>query len=325
MARYTAVATDLGYASFDLERKALAAADCELVLCEDNSPEGLAKTCAPAHGLLARQSKINAELIGKMKNCQVIARYGVGVDSVDIAAATAAGIVVAHVPNYCMEDVASHALALLLSAVRGTVWRDRRVRSGAWDAGAGYEIHRFSGRTLGIVGLGAIPQKLAELVSGFGMRLLAHDPYMAQEVAEKLKVKLVDLATLCRESDYVSVHAPLNDQTRHMLSDAEFELMKKGVIVVNTSRGPVIDEEALARALEAGKVFTAALDVYEAEPLPATSPLRKFERVILSDHAGWYSEEATAELQRRTAEAVAAVLSGKKPESVVNPEVYEKK
>ena len=185
MARYTVVVTDLGYKSFDLERKELTAVDAQLVLREDASPAGLVAACAKADGLLVRQSPITAELIGKMKQCKVIARYGVGVDNVDLPAATQAGIVVANVPNYCMEDVASHALALLLSCIRGTAWRDRRVRQGAWDAGAGYEIHRFSGRTLGLVGLGAIPQMLARMVSGFGMKLVAFDPFLPAGVAQK--------------------------------------------------------------------------------------------------------------------------------------------
>ena len=317
------VITDGGYASYDCERSVLEPLGCEIHVNEGTA-EPLEKICTDAAGLIVRQSLIGADLVAKMSECKVVARYGIGVDNVDLDACAKAGIVVANTPGFCDEDVSSHAIALLFAQIRRVVSHDRRIRAGEWDVGSKEPIHRERGKVLGLVGFGAIPQCLREKVAGFGFEVLAFDPFISEEVAVGKSVTLVELDELCRRSDYVSVHAPLNGKTRGMIGREQFDAMKETAFIVNTARGPVIDEAELIGALESGKIAGAALDVYEAEPLPADSPLREMPNVILSDHAGWYSEESLVNMQTRAAEAVAAVLSGRRPESVVNPQVYER-
>jgi len=317
------VITDGGYASYDCERSVLEPLGCEIVVNEGTA-EPLEKICTDAAGLLVRQSLIGKPLIGKMPECKVVARYGIGVDNVDLDECAKAGIVVANTPGFCVEDVSTHAIALIFAQIRRVVSHDRRIRAGEWDIGSAEPIHRERGRTLGLVGFGAIPQCLRDKVAGFGFEVIVFDPFISDELAAEKNVTKVELNELFERADYVSVHAPLNDKTRGMIGAEQFRLMKPTSFIVNTARGPVIDEKALAEALKAGELGGAGLDVWETEPPPPDSPLREMPNVILSDHAGWYSEESLVNMQTRAAEAVAAVLSGERPESVVNPAVYDK-
>jgi D-3-phosphoglycerate dehydrogenase len=317
------VITDGGYRDYKYERGILEPVNCEIYVNE-GAAEPLEEICGDAAGLLVRQSRITPDLIAVMPLCKVVARYGIGVDNVDIPACTEAGIVVANTPGFCVDDVSTHAIALLFSLIRRVVSHDRRIRGGEWDIGSGERIHRERGKTLGLVGFGSIPQCLHAKVAGFNFQVITHDPFIPDELAKAKKVTKVELDELCRQADYISVHAPLNAETRHLIGAEQFALMKPSAFIVNTSRGPVIDEEALIAALQAGRLAGAALDVYEVEPLPEDSPLRAMPNVVLSDHAGWYSEESLAELQSRAANAVASVLIGGRPESVVNPEVYKR-
>jgi len=317
------VITDGGYASYDCERSILEPIGCEVYINEGTA-EPLEEICTDAVGLIVRQSLIQKPLIDKMPECKVVARYGIGVDNVALDDCAAAGIVVANTPGFCIEDVSSHAIALIFAQIRRVVSHDRRIRAGEWDIGSAEPIHRERGRTLGLVGFGAIPQCLRDKVAGFGFEVLVFDPFIPDELAAEKNVKKVELKELCEKADYISVHAPLNDKTRGMMGAEQFKQMKPTAFIVNTARGPVIDEAALAEALGAGELAGAGLDVWETEPLPADSPLREMPNVILSDHAGWYSEESLVEMQTRAAKAVAAVLAGEKPESVVNPAVYDK-
>lgn len=325
MARYRVVVTDPGYESYQAERCALAAADAELVPPRAwQDPGELFEICRGAHGLLVRQAPVDRALIEALPDLKVIARYGIGVDNVDLAAATERGVVVANVLGYCVEEVSDQALALLLACARKLVDHDKRVRAGEWDIGPKDPVHRIAGRTLGLVGYGSIPRRLHQKVAGWRLQVLVHDPYLKPEAAAEAGVELRDLDALLAESDYVSVHAPSNQETFHLLDARRLALMKPTAVLVNTARGPVIDEAALAAALKKGRPAAAGLDVYEQEPLPAGSPLRALPNVVLTDHAGWYSEESIEELQRETALAAAAVLKGERPKSVVNPQVYGK-
>jgi D-3-phosphoglycerate dehydrogenase len=212
----------------------------------------------------------------------------------------------------------------MLSAWRKVVSHDKAVRKGAWDISFRDPVYRLKGRTLGLLGLGAIARRLVEKVAGFGVRIVAHDPYVPADVAPRLGVELVNLDTLFRESDLLSLHAPATAETRHIVNVERLSQMKETAVLVNTSRGPLIDEAALAEALEAKRIAAAALDVYEQEPPDTNSELLQLDNAVVTDHAAWYSEDSLAELQRRTAAAVCAVLSGKRPESPVNPEVLER-
>lgn len=247
----------------------------------------------------------------------VVARAAVGFDNIDVAAATERGVVVTNVPGYCTDEVATHTLALLLSAVRGVPEFDDRVRAGEWPGAdsACHRIHRLSGRTLGFVSFGAIARRTAELVSGFDLELLAYDPYLDDDEVTELPVdvELVDFGTLLDRSHYVSVNAPATPATRGMFDAEAFARMRQDAVLVNTGRGAVVDEAALADALAAGELDAAALDVFETEPLPSGSPLRGRDDVVLTPHSAWYSREAVTEVNETVAADVRRVLQGDAP------------
>ena len=318
MAKYKVVVTDLGYASYEPEREQVEAIGGELLTVDCHTEEELLEPTRDADGLIVRMAPITARVIENLEKCRVIARYGVGVDNVDVEAATAKGIRVCNVPDYCLEDVSDHALALLLACARKVAGHDRRVRRGEWDIGAKDPIHRLKGRTLGFLGFGNIARTLARKVHGLQLNLIAYDPYIDPESAAQRNVELVDLDTLLAESDFISVHAPLTEQTRHILDEEAFRKMKPTAIVVNTSRGALIDEAALVKALREGWINSAGIDVYETEPPPKDHPLFQLENVVLTDHAAWYSEESQIELQRKAAAEVCRVLTGQEPLSCVN-------
>jgi D-3-phosphoglycerate dehydrogenase len=272
-----------------------------------------------ADGILVNLHPLPAEVIEKLEKCRVISRYGVGYDNVSVETATAKGIWVARVPDYCLEDVSDQALALLLGCVRKVAFKDRRIREGAWNLHREQPSYRIAGKTLGLVGYGAIARTLHRKMSGFGLeRVLVFDPYLDPKKITENGAEPVNLRTLLKNSDYVSVHAPLNDETRGMIGGREIALMKSSAVLVNTSRGPLLDQKAVADALAGGKIAAAGLDVFEAEPLPPDSPLLKLDNATLSDHAGWYSEESVAELKTKAARNVLAVLKGGKPIYPVN-------
>jgi len=319
MSKFKVVVTDLGYPDYDSEREQVEAIGGELITAECTTAEEVAEATADADGVLNRAAPVTAEAIARMERCRAIARYGIGVDNVDVEAATRKGIVVANVPQYCVEEVSDHALALALSAWRKVVSHDKAVRKGAWDISYRDPVYRLRGRTLGLLGLGAIARRLAEKVAGFDLRIIAYDPYVKEAEAEKLGVKLVGLDALFSESDILSLHAPATPETRHVVNARRLARMKQTAVLVNTSRGPLIDEAALVEALQAKQIAAAALDVYEEEPPDRTGPLFELDNAVLTDHAAWYSQDSLAELQRRCAAAVCAVLTGQAPESCVNP------
>ena len=244
-----------------------------------------------------------------------------GVDSIDLRAATDLGIIVANVPDYCVDEVANHAVAMILTLVRKTAFFDRKAKSNQWDFRHGAPIHRIQGKIMGLIGCGKIGLEVAKRISAFGVKVLAFDPYI-QKTWEG--IELTDIDTLLKKSDFISIHCPLNESTRHLIDEKEFKTMEKRPFLINTSRGPIIHEKALIQALEGGQISGAGLDVLEKEPPDRQNPLLKMEKVILSPHVGFYSVESISELKRRTAENVSAVLTGKWPKSVVNQEVMGK-
>lgn len=323
MRKFRVVVTDLGYPTYEHEKRVLEPAGAKLELAECRSEDEVIKACKGANGILNRAAPMSARVVTTLDKCKVIARYGVGVDNVDLDAATSMGIVVANVPDYCNDEVSTQAVALILSLTRRLVSHDKAVRNGAWDIGSAEPIYRTAGQTLGLVGLGRIARAVARKMQGFRMRIIAHDPYVSEEAAAKVGVELVDLDTLLSTADLISIHAPLMDATRKMIDADALAKMKPTAYLVNTSRGGLIDQTALVEALKDARIAGAGLDVYEVEPLEPDSPLKDLDNVILTDHAGWYSEDSIIELQTRAAKAVAAVLSGERPESVVNPDVLE--
>jgi D-3-phosphoglycerate dehydrogenase len=324
MARFKVVSIQHDYPSTEHERRIVTAAGGEYLDTDRLPLEEALRQCEDADGIIVRWLKMGPDLIRRFRRCKIIVRYGVGYDNVDLAAATEAGIMVGHAPGYCLDEVATHALALLLACVRNVVPIQRRLARGGWEPNPPEKSYRMAGRTMGLVGFGNIGQTVARKLGGWKMRLLATDPFVEPEKAAALGVNLVELEPLCRESDFISLHAPLLPETRHLISRREFELMRPGVILVNTARGPVLDAEALLAALDAGRVASAGLDVFEIEPLDADSPLRSHPRVIVSDHTAWYSEESVAELQKTVAEEAVRACTGGLPLSIANPEVLHR-
>jgi D-3-phosphoglycerate dehydrogenase / 2-oxoglutarate reductase len=315
------VITDLDHREIEEEKKVFDQIGAELIFAKAKEEGDLIRVCKDADGLLNQYSLITRRVLEGLPRCKAIARYGVGVDSIDLRAATDLGIVVANVPDYCMDEVALQAVTMLLALIRKTVLFDQKVKSGQWDFRHGAPVHRVRGKTLGLVGCGRIGSEVAKIVSVMGMRVLAFDPYVQKAGGA---IELVDLDTLLKEADFISIHCPLNESTRHLIGESSFRKMKKKPLIVNTSRGPIIDEKALIQALQEGLVSGAGLDVMEKEPPDPENLLLKMVNVILSPHASFYSEESIRELKRRTAESVADVLQGKWPRSVVNSEVRGK-
>jgi D-3-phosphoglycerate dehydrogenase len=317
------VITDYVWESLDVERKTLEGL-ADLVALKTKKPEEFLGQAADCDALLNTYAgPITEEVMAKMPKCRVIARYGIGVDTIDLEAATRAGIIVTNNPTYCIEEVAEHTMALLLACARKIAFYDRMVRAGKWEVPPGKPIYRLAGRTLGLVGFGNIARQVAVRAAAFGMRVLYADPFI-KEGQFDAPGKKVELAALLAESDFVSLHPPLTPDTRKMMSDAAFSKMKPSAFLVNCSRGPVVDTDALVRALDAKKIAGCALDTTDPEPLPDPHPLRGRENVIVAPHAAWYSEQAMAGLQAGAPGEVRRVLSGEWPLNVVNRAVKGK-
>ena len=312
------IVVEPGYEDYEAEREILAPFKAEVVpIAGRGDADFIAQAVRDADAVLVREAPVTAQAIEGMSRCRVIVRYGVGVDNIDLEAARRRRIYVANVPDYGAEEVAVQAVALLLSVARRTVTRDRDVRGGAWNVGQREKMYRISGRVLGLVGYGRIAREFHQRMQGLGIgRTLVFDPYLDPASAEGFE--LVELATLCREADFISLHAPLTDATRHLIDETMFALMKRTAILVNTSRGPLVDEAALVRALRDGRIFGAGVDVFETEPPAPDHPLFSLHNAVVSDHTGWYSEESVNELQVKGAQEIARVFSGEKPVSWVN-------
>lgn len=261
---------------------------------------------------------LNADVIAKLERCRCIVRMGAGYDSVDCEAASARGIMVCNVPAYCTAEVADHAMALLLACLRVIPRGEQAVRGTPHPRRALGAKRRLEGATVGIIGLGRIGSTVAQRLSGWHPTLLAYDPYITPERASRVGAQLADWDTLLARSEIVTVHCPLTSETYHMLDEDAFQRLRHGAILINTARGPIVNEESLVRALRSGRVWAAGLDVFEQEPLPKESALLTLDNVILTPHVAAYSPQAREDLYRMTCEIALQVLRGETPESVVN-------
>src|SRR5262245_61446016 len=276
-----------------------------------------------ADGLIVSASPITRQVMSALKNLKVVVRTGVGYDVIDVPAATDLGVVVVNVPDLWVREVANHALALLLAWNRKIVGLDRDVHGGTWVSGVpGPHTGALHGETVGIVGLGNIGSAFARRIAAFETRVIACDPYVSDAHFAALGVERVTLDDLAARSDYVSVHTLLNEETRHLIGEAFFRRMKPTAILINTSRGPVVDEAGPTSALRDGRPAGAALDVWEREPIARDNPLLSMDNVIATPHAAYFSSAAVAQVPRRCGEEVARVLTRQRPLHVVNPEVY---
>ena len=315
------VVTDHVFADLDTERELLGAAGHELVFEGNVTAPGDVRTrVTGADAVLNCYTAMPREVIEALDGCRIIARYGIGIDTIDLAEASARRILVTNVPDYCIDEVSDHALALILTLARGVARLDRSVRGGSWSTADAPPIHRLRGRVLGLVGFGRIARALATKAAAVGFTVVASDPYVPDELVRAAGVKPRSLEDLFAEADVLSIHAPLTEGTRHLIGADAFARMKPGAIVVNTSRGPLVDRAALLEALESGRLGGAGLDVLETEPPDPADPLLTHPNVVVTPHAAFMSIESVAELRRKATEQVVIALAGDTPPYAVNAE-----
>jgi D-3-phosphoglycerate dehydrogenase / 2-oxoglutarate reductase len=284
--------------------------------------DGMIAALRDADALVTVYSPVTRAVMSACEGLKVVMRTGVGYDVIDVPAATELGVVVVNVPDIWVREVANHALALLLAFNRKILALDAQVRAGVWSSVVPGGAGSLHGETVGIVGLGNIGTAFARRVAALETTVIAHDPYVDDARFAALGVERVTLEALAERSDYVSVHTLLNAETRHLIGEAFFRRMKPTALLINTSRGPVVDQRALTQALVDKRLAGAALDVWEEEPVPADSPLLKMDSVIATPRAAYFSSSAVAQVPRRCGEEIARVLTGQRPRNVVNPEVY---
>jgi len=311
------IITDYGFPHVDLERGVIESAGFALETIQPicKTEDDIIRACSHADVLLVQWAPVTRRVLEALPKVRCIVRYGVGVNNFDLDAARDLGVVAANVPDFCVEEVANHALAMILSLCRRIPQDHHQILEGGWGVNPFRPIYALTTLTLGLVSFGKIPRNLARKAAMLGFSIIAHDPYVDDAVFAEYKAKPVSFEALIERADVVSLHCPLIPATAHLMNREAFARMKPGAILINTSRGPVVDEKALAEALQAGRLGGAGLDVFEEEPLPAGSPLRAFSNVILTSHAASVSEEAVEILQRKAAEAARDFLQGKDPAS----------
>jgi D-3-phosphoglycerate dehydrogenase / 2-oxoglutarate reductase len=312
MARTLIAITDSPFPSLDPAKKALARLEPEYRMAKSPAADDILAVARDADAILVTYAKLSGDLLRQLTKCKAIGRFGLGVDNIDLPAAKACGIAVNYVPDYCLREVSDQTMALLLALARKVTLANKLVQSGRWEVPPLVPLRRLEGQVLGLIGFGNIPRAVAPKAKAFGLQVLAHDPYVAKAVLDAAGVEGVSFDALLARSDFVSVHAPLLPATRGLMNAAAFAKMKNGAYLINTARGPLIDEPALIAALDSGELGGAALDVVTTEPLAKDSPLVGRDNVILTPHTAFYSVEALEELQTKCASDVARVLSGGK-------------
>lgn len=316
---YKVLFSDYEYHSVEIEENLIRERipNVEFIYAQCRTEEKVIQVAKDVDAIINQYAPLSRKVIENLTDCKVIARYGVGYNTIDVPAATERNITVCNVTDYCLDEVSDHAMALLLSLARKITFLNNKVKDGLWDYKIGTPIFKIRGQEIGLLSLGNIAQKVAKKAQAFGLKVIAYDPFIPVRIAKELDVELVDFEELFRRSDYISVHTPLNENTRAIVGEEQFKWMKKEAFIINTSRGPIIDEKALINALKNNEIAGAGLDVLEIEPIKKDNPLLNMEQVILNPHVAWHSKEAEKELRRKTAQNVADVLQGKEPEYVV--------
>jgi D-3-phosphoglycerate dehydrogenase len=314
------VITDHRFKDVEQERRAVQGAGGEFVVGQATDEQQTADLCKDADGVLTARAPITKLVIDAMARCRVIVRYGIGIETVDIVAATERGVMVANVPDYCVDEVSDHALTLLLMLSRQAIAAIALTREDRWLLAEMPPLHRLRGQVCGLVGCGQIGSLLAAKVAALGMRLMIYDPYLSEKGCREMAAELVSFERLLAESDFISLHAPLNDETRYLFAAPVFDKMKRTAFIVNTARGGLIDEAALIAALDSGKIAGAALDALESET--AVTPLRtalvNHPKIIVTPHTAWLSEESRAALQAKAVAQVLVGVRGERPYGLVN-------
>lgn len=320
MSDHTVVVTDHDFADLSIERDGLngVAEVVELTGDVGTEADDAHETLARADAVINLRYDLDAEAIDALDDCRVISRYGIGVDNIDVEAAREQGIPVTNVPDYCLEEVSVHALTMYLALARGLKSYDADVAAGGWDRGVATPIHRLSTQTVGVVGYGAIGRAVGERADALGMDVLASDPFLTEEDVADDPSTLVEFEELLAEANFVTVHSPLVPKTREMFDAHAFTRMNEDAYFVNVARGPIVDGEALAAALDADEIAGAGLDVFPEEPPAEHDPLRDHPKVVTTPHVAWYSEEANDQRRRTVTNIVRTVLEGSEPWNVVN-------
>ncbi len=309
------VVTDTGFPDAEVEKQVLSALDAQVTVAKCRTEDDVLAAARNADALLVQWAPISRRVMGQLTRCRFISRFGVGVDMIDLEAARERGIRVANVPDYCVEEVASHTLCFLLAVGKKIFWQDRLLRQGQWNVVPTIgPVSRFLGQTLGIIGVGRIGKRFAQMAAPLGFRIIGYDAFPPPDVTP---VQLTDLDTVLRQADYLSLHTPLVKETHHLMNARNFAKLKPGAFLINVSRGGVVDTEALVEALEKGKIAGAALDVFEQEPLPAGHPLLKMDNVLVTPHLASYSLEAALQLRKDTAKRVVEFFQGTLKSSLV--------
>jgi D-3-phosphoglycerate dehydrogenase / 2-oxoglutarate reductase len=320
----TVVIADYDYGDVEVERAIIEAAGFELIAAQCKTEDEIIKVARHAQAVIAQYAPVGERAIEGLEKCRVIARYGTGVDIVDVDAATRRKILVTNVPNeWCQDEVADHAMALLLCEARKIRSYDSETRAGVWRWQSGQPIHRLRGSVLGLLSFGAIAQAIAARAAAFGMTVIANDPYLSPFEIEAHGAKPVSFEELLAHSDFLVIQAPLTSSTRNLFDEARLRLMKRNAVLVNTARGPIVNDDALYQALKEGWIAGAGVDDIEEEPAKVrdwkpTNPLFGLDNVVITPHAAYYSEEAIHTVRQFAAEEVVRVLSGKPPLSPVN-------
>lgn len=320
MPKFKVLLTDYAWRDLEIERRTLAEIDAELIVADKQDADSLARLATGVDAIMTNWAKVPAKVIEAAPNCRIVARLGIGLDNIDVATATQRGIVVTNIPDYCLIEVAEHALALLLSLSRKVAFYHHETKQNRYQLQAGPVLRRIEGQTLGIVGLGNIGRVLAAKAQGIGLNILATSRSQRDPMPG---VRFVSPDELLAASDYVSLHTPLTSETRQMIGATQLARMKPSAYLINTARGGLIDNAALAAALVGGQLAGAALDVQDPEPPDLNTPPWNDPRVVVTPHAAFVSEESLADLRERTARQVADRLRGKRPENVINPTVLE--
>lgn len=313
------------FPKLDIEYEEIEKAGGELVVAKDQAKEEMIRVVQDADAIVTVYAEVTEKIIDAAKKCKIIVRTGIGTNNIDINAATKRGIYVANVPDYCFDEVSDHAIALALALSRKIVLLNQKVKRGEWNFEGAQPILAMRGQTFGLMGFGNIPKYVARKAKVFGFNVIAYDPYVKPEDAEALGVKLVDLETLLKESDFVSLHAPLTEETKHVINEKTLKLMKPTAFLINTARGPLVDEKAIYKALKEKWIAGAGLDVLEQEPPAADNPLFSLDNVILTPHAAFTSDKSEVALRVKTMQEAIRGALGEKPKNWVNRKAMESK
>lgn len=326
MEKYKIVISDYQYDTIEPQREVVRGfKEAKLIDLQCRTEEDVLTMAADADIIINQYAPMTERVINGLERCRAIIRYGIGVDTIDVKAATAKGIYVCNIPDYGVDETSNHAISMIMALARKLPVITADVKRGNWGLECAKPLHRFAGSTLGLVGLGRIATAVAAKMAAFNLNIIAYDPYVSEDHAAQAGVRLVDFETLYRSSDYISVHCPSTDENYHLINRDVLRQMKPTAYLINAARGSIVDEQALIWALEEGEIAGAGLDVLEKEPIDINSRLLRMDQVIVTSHFGGYSEEAIDTLQKKAALEAVNILSGNPPFHAVNGDLIKVK